>query len=73
VIGEVVAAWGVLIPESVLNASWFRVLAAFVAVNTLVYVTLAVAKSLPRVYLSDWLPRRYGRRETRSIHPDGTK
>lgn len=67
----VVVAWGLLLPERILDDHWFRVLAAFVAVNTLVYVTLAIAKALPRFYASDFLPRRYSRRETRSIHPDG--
>lgn len=68
-----VAGWGIGLPESTLNEPWFLVLAGFVSVNTLVYVTLAVAKALPRVYLNDWLPRRYTRRETRSIYPDGPR
>jgi hypothetical protein len=70
VLSEVAASLGILLPQSALHAQWFRALAAFVAVNTLIYVTLAIAKSLPRVYPGDWLPRRHGRRETRSIHPD---
>ena len=45
-------------------------LAAFVAINTIVYVTLAVAKILPKVYFSDWIGPRNRRAETRSIHPD---
>lgn len=68
-----VAAWGILLPESTLNETWFLVLAGFVAVNTVVYVTLAVAKAVPRIYIRDWLPRRYTRRETRSIFPDGPR
>lgn len=48
-------------------------LAAFVAVNTIMYVVLAVAKVLPKVYVQGWLPRRYRRTETRSIHPDGPR
>lgn len=63
-------AWGILLPESTLQARWFVVLTGFVAVNTLVYVTLSIAKSLPRIYPRDLLPRRYARRETRSIYPD---
>lgn len=68
---ELVVLWGVLLPESTLDATWFRVLAAFVVVNTLVYVLLTVAKVLPRIHPGRWLPRRHVRRETRSIHPDG--
>lgn len=66
----VVTPWGLLLPESTLHSHWFVVLTAFVAVNTLVYVTLSVVKSLPRIHLGDWLPRRYTRRQTRSIYPD---
>lgn len=73
VTSAIVAVWGLLLPESTLDQQWFRVLAAFVAVNTLVYVTLSIARSLPRFYLSDWLPRRHFRAETRSIHPDGPR
>jgi len=42
---------GILLPSSVLNSDWFAVLAAFVAINTIIYVTLAVAKILPRFRL----------------------
>ncbi|UMG91903.1 hypothetical protein [Nocardioides sp. TF02-7] len=52
---------------------WVGVLSAFVAVNTVMYVALAVAKMLPKVYVADWLPRRHQRAETRSIHPDGPR
>ena len=34
------------------------------------YVALAMAKMLPKVYVSDWVDRRGRRSETRSIHPD---
>jgi len=61
---------GVLLPESLLRNDLFAVLAAFVAINTIVYVTLAVAKVLPKVYVSDWIGSRNRRRETRSIRPD---
>jgi hypothetical protein len=61
---------GVLIPESVLHHHEFAILAAFVAVNTVMYVALAVAKMLPKVYLGDLLHRGQRRAETRSIHPD---
>ena len=70
---ELVAPWGILLPGGTLHETWFLVLAGFVAVNTVVYVTLSVAKALPRVYLADWVPRRHFRRETRSIWPDGPR
>ena len=49
---------------------FIAVLAAFVAINTMVYVTLAVAKILPKVYVRDLLDTRNRRSETRSIDPD---
>lgn len=61
---------GVLLPESLLRNQFFGVLAAFVAINTIVYVTLAVAKMLPKVYVRDWIGPRNRRAETRSIDPD---
>lgn len=61
---------GILLPESVMNSEPFSVLMIFVATNTLIYVALAVAKILPKIYLSDWIQRRRTRSETRSIHPD---
>ena len=64
---------GVLLPTSVLQSHWFGVLAAFVALNTVLYVALALAKALPKRTLGDWLPRRYLRAETRSIWPDGPR
>jgi hypothetical protein len=61
---------GILLPQEVLHAPWFAVLSAFVAINTIMYVALAGAKVLPKVYLSDLVDRRGRRSETRSIHPD---
>lgn len=66
----IVNPMGVLLPESVLRHEFFAVLAAFVAINTILYVTLSLAKILPKVYVSDWLSSRNRRGETRSIHPD---
>ena len=40
------------------------------AINTIFYVTLAVAKILPKVYVRDWIDSRNRRAETRSIRPD---
>jgi hypothetical protein len=64
---------GILLPSSVLQSGWFGVLAAFVALNTVIYVVLALAKALPKRTLGDWLPRRHLRAETRSIWPDGPR
>ncbi len=66
-----VAAFGVVLPEGTVHTAWFGVLAAFVGINTVMYVALAVVKCLPRVYPGDWLARQYRRAETRSIYPDG--
>ena len=62
---------GVLLPETTLWAPWAQVLATFVAINTVMYVAVAVAKILPKVHLGDWLNTSYARAETRSIHPRG--
>jgi hypothetical protein len=58
---------GILLPETFLQSEFFQVLATFVAINTLMYVTLAIAKMLPRVYPGDWVNRRNRRREPRGI------
>ncbi|MDQ0754266.1 hypothetical protein [Arthrobacter sp. B3I4] len=62
---------GILFPEALLHAQWFAVLATFVAINTVMYAALALAKILPTVHPSDWIRNRNERSETRSIHPDG--
>lgn len=62
---------GIAFSESLLRSDQFAVLAAFVAINTIIYVALAVAKMLPKVYVRDYVASRYSRHETRSIHPDG--
>lgn len=66
-----VVTLGVLVPVEAVHSRGFALLAGFVAVNTVMYVALSVAKAVPRVHPRDWLPRRYHRGETRSIHPDG--
>lgn len=65
-----VEPWGILLPSSILHSELFGVLAAFVAINTMIYTALAVAKILPKLYLADWISHRNRRSETRSIHPD---
>lgn len=61
---------GLLFSESVLQSGWFAVLATLVAINTVMYCALAIAKMLPKVYLTDWLPSSNRRSETRSIYPE---
>lgn len=39
---------GILLPAEVLQSGWFQALATFVAINTIVYATLSLAKLLPR-------------------------
>ena len=58
-------------PESLLDSGWYAVLARFVAINTILYVTLSIFKILPKPYLSDFVRHRGRRAETRSIYPDG--
>lgn len=60
---------GVLFPQSILDHPVVAVLAAFVAINTLVYTVLAMGKLLPKLYLSDVIHHRNRRSETRHIDP----
>ena len=39
---------GILLPADVLHSGWFQALAAFVAINTLIYAALSLAKLVPR-------------------------
>ena len=60
---------GILLPESVLYAQWFSVLASFVAINTVIYLILGITKILPPIRFGG--PKgRERRSETRSIDPD---
>jgi hypothetical protein len=59
-----------VLPESVLHSGWFAVLAAFVAINTVMYVVLAAATMLPKVHVADWFTSRDRRVQNRSIYPD---
>lgn len=63
-------ARGLLLPEAIVHSETFGVLAAFVAINTVMYVAFAIAKMLPKFYVSDFVNHRNRRRETRSIYPD---
>jgi hypothetical protein len=60
-----------ILPTVALHTQWFADLTAFVALNTIMYVALAVAKVLPKVYVSDWAGARNRRSQTRSIYPEG--
>ena len=60
---------GILLPASTLESTWFAVLSAFVAINTVMYTALALAKIAPKIYLSDVVHRRDRRTTNRSIHP----
>ena len=64
---------GILFPESVLQSPFITVLAAFVAVNTVIYATLAVAKLFPSVRWGGLFPSRRRRSETRSIFPESVR
>jgi len=59
-----------LLPESVLHSGWFAVLAAFVAINTVMYVVLATATMLLKEHVSDRFTSRDRRTQNRSIYPD---
>ncbi|RJT85764.1 hypothetical protein D6T64_19220 [Cryobacterium melibiosiphilum] len=61
-----------LLPESTLHSEFFAILAAFVAINTVMFAALAIAKIVPMVHLGDLIPGRRRRSETRSIHPETT-
>ena len=60
-----------VLPESIMHTPWFASLSMFVAINTVLYLTLAMIKLLPKAYLSDWVDQRNRRSEIRSIYPDG--
>lgn len=62
---------GLLLPDAVVSSPIFAVLATFVAINTVIYVALAVAKILPKPNVGKWLHQQDRRTETRSIYPDG--
>ena len=71
--GRVVTAVALLasvLPQSIMHGSWFAALTMFVAINTVLYLTLAIIKLLPKAYLSDWVDQRNRRSETRSIYPE---
>jgi hypothetical protein len=60
-----------LLPESILHTHWFSVLANFVAINTILYVSLSIFKIMPKLYRNDIVKHHRPRSETRSIYPNG--
>ena len=56
-------ARGIVLPVEVLSSGWFQVLAIFVAINTLIFVGLSIAKLLPK--------RRTRGRRTVGVSPGG--
>jgi len=59
-----------VLPHYLMDSSWFAALSTFVAINTVLYLTLAIIKLLPKAYLSDWVDQRNRRSESRSIYPE---
>jgi hypothetical protein len=39
---------GILLPSTVMQSGWFQVLAAFVALNTLIYAAISIGKFFPK-------------------------
>lgn len=70
----VVVGIAAVLPVDVLSSEFFQILAGFVAFNTLLYVTLAIGKILPRIPVGDWWFNYRGnvRSEDRSIYPSSS-
>ena len=52
-----------VLPRDIMHGPWFAALSMFVAINTVLYLTLAIIKLLPKAYLSDWVDQRNRRSE----------
>jgi len=59
---------GILLSDTILASEFFAVFSTFVGINTVIYVVLAVAKILPRIYVTDWVGGRNRRVAARSIY-----
>ncbi|WBM81092.1 hypothetical protein KIV56_07605 [Cryobacterium breve] len=59
---------GILLSDTILASEFFAVFSAFVGINTVIYVVLAVAKILPKIYVTDWVRGRNRRIAARSIY-----
>jgi hypothetical protein len=66
---HLVTGHGLLFPTALVHGPLFAVLAAFVAINTVMYACLALATMLPKIYLSDLWTSANRRVENRSIYP----
>lgn len=62
---------GILLPDTLLASAFFAVFSAFVGINTVIYVVLAIAKILPKIYFTDWIGGRNRRATARSIYAVG--
>lgn len=60
-----------LLPSWILESKAVVILTTFVAINTVMYAALAIAKILPKVYLSDLVHSADRRSDERSINPEG--
>jgi len=60
-----------VLPESILHTQWYAAMSGFVAINTILYVSLSIFKIMPKLYLNDVLKKHGRREETRSIYPNG--
>jgi hypothetical protein len=61
---------GLLFPQSTMHSGAVKILATFVALNTLMYATLAVVKMLPKTNIRSWFARTNRRAQDRSIYPN---
>ena len=61
------------LPASILHSGPYLVLVTFVAVNTVAFGALSLAKLLPPINPAAWFTSRDRRSETRSIHPDAPR
>ncbi len=61
-----------VLSNNIMHTPWYATLSVFVVINTVLYLTPAILKLLPKAYLSDWIDRRNRRTESRSIYPDDT-
>ncbi len=62
-----------VLSSDILTSRPIQVLAAFVAVNSLIFVVLAVMSILPKTHPSTWFTSRDRRSETRSINPNARR
>lgn len=59
------------LPSEWLDSRWFLILATLVALNTIIYAAITVARMLPKWIQPTLFRHGQSRSETRSIYPDG--